>query len=270
MKHPIQPGDITENPAHVRRSTYVRHGCAVRTVSVKTNAAARQLGTAVGEYITIETGALCQLSPARDMGNCLAEVLESVLTPFSHQRLCVCGLGSADNICDSLGPATIKLLPALFLESVDTLSEGRFSKLVTLAPNVQDATNLEPEVMAAGMVAASRADVLVLIDAIATVEPQYLCNNIQVSTAGNISVHAGARAVDWESTGVPVIFISVPTLLRGTESEHGYFTVYRIQEAIPSAAAVIAYALIKTSYPMLSEQNCIEAVRLRQTFPLDW
>lgn len=265
-----QPEDIIMDFEHVEQSERSQQGCTVRKLIIKTATAARLLGKETGVYITIESDALYQIPSIRDVGNCLSEVLESVFTPFYHQRLCICGLGNVDNICDSLGPATIRLLPTAFLEEIDTFSEGRFSKLVTLVPNVQAATNLAPEVLVSGMVAASEADCLVLIDAIATGEPEHLCNNIQISVGGTTFHHAGGKTVNWGLADVPVIFICVPTMLSNSLEEHRFLTVYRIQEAISAAAALIAYALIKTSYPMLSEQNCIEAVRLRQTFPLDW
>lgn len=268
-----QPEDATKDLAHMEQEEHTRHGCTVRKVSVRTVAAAKCPGKGPGDRFIVETGPLYRLPSARDAGNCLSEVLETVFAPLFQKRLCICGLGNPDNICDSLGPAVIRLIPAMFLEQVDTCGEGRFSKLAVFAPNVQDATNLKTEVLVAGMAAAAEADGLVLIDAIATGSQQHLCNHIQISTAGGSFRHAGGRPVDWSVLGLPVISIGVPTLFQDhscMEDTDSFLTAYRIQEAVSAAAALIAYALIRVSYPSLSEGNCIEAVRLRQDFPLDW
>lgn len=258
---------VLKNPAHVEVSNTTRFDCTVQRMNIKTDYAAQNLKKEIGQYITIHTAPLYQLPFARNTGNCLAEELESVFSPFFEKRLCICGLGSPDSICDSIGPAAIKLFPAMFLEEVDTCKEGRFSKLATFVPNVTNSTNLAVADVVAGMVYATEADCLVLIDAIATQNRQHLCDNIQISTAGGAAQYVGGTSVDWDRVGVPTVHIGVPTMLqdkRATPNADGLLTTYRIQEVVSTAAAIIAYALIKVSYPSLSEQNCIEAVQLRQ------
>lgn len=267
------PDEIVKDSTHVGRSEYASHGCSVWKVSVKTKAAAQVLKREIGDYITVTTEPLYQLPTVHEAGNCLAAILESVLTPFFQKRICICGMGNPDNICDSLGPAVVKLLPAMFLEEMDASHEGRFSKLATLIPNVQGITNLEPEALVAGMVSAAQADCLVLIDASATAEFRQLCGAIVVSTAGGTSRHLGEKTADWSITGVPVISVVVPTVLQTKllkDKIDDLLTVCHIQDAIGTASALIAYALVKVSYPTLSEQDCIEAVRLRQTAPVNW
>lgn len=96
---------------------------------------------------------------------------------------------------------------------------------------------------------------------------------IVVSTAGGTSRHLGEKAADWSVTGVPVISVVVPTVLQTKllkDKIDDLLTVCHIQDAIGTASALIAYALVKISYPTLSQQDCIEAVRLRQTVPVNW
>lgn len=258
---------VLKNPAHVQVSNTVRFDCTVQRMNIKTEYAAQSLNKEMGQYITINIAPLYQLSFARNAGNCLAEVLESVFSPFFEKRLCICGLGNPDSMCDSVGPAAMKLFPAMFLEEVDTCHEGRFSKVATFVPNVTERTNMAVADVVAGLVSATQADCLVLVDAIATQNRQHLCDNIQISTAGGAARYVGGTSIDWDRVGVPTVHIGVPTMLqdkRATPNADGLLTTYRIQEVVSTAAAIIAYALIKVSYPSLSEQNCIEAVQLRQ------
>lgn len=267
----FQHQGIPEKNGLIEEMIYNSHNCDVYKVSIKAATGEEHLGKSMGEYYTVTTGKLSKLISGRDAGECLAEILGAVLSPFYHKRLCICGLGNSSIVPDSLGPETIKMIPAMFLERLEPKQECKFSKMVTVIPNVKEQTNFEAEKLVAGFVATTQSDCLILIDSCTTGSEENLCNNIQLSNAVGMVSHWGQHNVDWSMMGVPVILIGIPTGL-STDSKHDIepLTPCHIQDIVATGASVIAYALIRASYPTLRVADCLQALQIRQVTPLSW
>lgn len=251
------------------------HGCSILKVSVSSEDVAKRLGKVCGDYFTISTGNLIDTVSGREIGNCLAEVLTPILAPFAQKRLLICGLGNPTHIGDSLGPATIDRLPACFMEKIDNEHTGRFDKLITCKPDVQNGTNIETAIPIAGIAASTHANCLLLIDSIAATNKSSICNNIQVSTAGGTKHCTGGEAVDWSVVGLPVVSIGIPLVLRAEVLDadsnlDNWFMPCHVGDAVEISAAIIAYALIKVSYPEYEEEKCMSLTRFNQENPIIW
>lgn len=253
------------------------HGFSVTKVRVKTDAVGKRLKKEMGDYITIDSGDLFRLSSALELGDCLSEILEPILSPYYGKRLCICGLGNQDIVADSLGPTTINKLPAYFLETTYG-KESKFKKQITIKPDIQNNTNISTELLISGLVKAAKADCLILIDSIATHEKENFCTCVQISTAGGTAHAMASYKADWSIAGVPIISIGVPVAftLEPPNSNLKYkncsnwFTHSNIQEIIELASAVIAYALVKISYPGFEEKDYIMLTEIKNPSSVLW
>ncbi len=92
------------------------HGFRVFRTKMTTAHAAEVLGRTVGEYVILYTGRLGRLESPSRAGSCLAAYLRKYLRPHFGKKLLICGLGNQDLIEDSLGPLTVRKIPAHFME----------------------------------------------------------------------------------------------------------------------------------------------------------
>lgn len=184
-------------------------GYQVRTAIVSSESVGKKIGRAVGQYHTIEVGAaLHELTEMRNLSECLADLLQMALKPLYGKQILICGLGNANNPADSLGPEVTDFIPLRFLSEYYK-GKGRFTGVNAFTPGVSMVSNLSTDTMVKGVVDASNADGVILIDAIATSEYAHLYRLIEVSTAGGTTPHLGGVKVDWTVLGVPIITISM-------------------------------------------------------------
>lgn len=146
------------------------HSCHVSTVHVQSEQAAETLQKPIGSYITIETGKpLSRHDHIMSVGECLAEVLDRVLRPHYHGKLCVCGIGNRDRSADALGPEVTRNLPLKVLSEIGL--EGNFQEIVSLEPGTVGTNNINTEVLVNGVAKAVEVDCLLLIDSLTAKEP---------------------------------------------------------------------------------------------------
>ena len=236
------------------------HSCHVSTVHVQSEQAAETLQKPIGSYITIETGKpLSRHDHIMSVGECLAEVLDRVLRPHYHGKLCVCGIGNRDRIADALGPEVARNLPLKFLaEHV----EGNFREVVSLEPGTVGTNNINTEVLVNGVVKAVGVDCLLLIDSLTAKEPARMFQTIQLSTNGGLSPHLTGRKADWSVLGIPVISLGVPMaipasfLLPDQDLDSTLFTSTWVQSEIAAAGRIIAYSILRVCFPSYSMAEC--------------
>jgi len=241
--------------------TETLHGCQVTTVSVRTEKAARQLNRAVGSYITIETGEMLNEHMEIDnVGECLATVLDRVLRPHYHGKLCVCGIGKRDFPVDALGPEVTQNLPLHLLSKIG--AEGNFRDVCSIEPGTKFTNNIDTEVIVNGVVKGIGADCVLLVDSMITRDPSRLFQTIQLSTAGGTSPYLSDRKADWSELSIPVISLGVPVsiplsaLCKNHVMDDELFTSTMIQSVIAAAGRIIAYAILRVCWPSQSKGQC--------------
>lgn len=237
------------------------HGCNVTTVRIQSEQAAEKLGKPVGSYITIETGeSLNEHTNIVDIGECLTEVLGRVMQSYYHGKLCVCGIGNDDLSADALGPETVHNLPLKVLSGIGT--EGNFREVCSIVPGVAGTNNINTEVIVGGVVKAIGADCVLLVDSLTTKDPSWLFQTIQISTAGGLSPHLSGRDADWSALGVPVISLGVPMTIplaafsSHQDPDHKLFTSTEVQSVVVGAGRIIAYAILRMCWPVMSKAEC--------------
>lgn len=232
-------------------------GCEVTTVTVQSEQAAKALGKSIGTYITIQAQTtLDKLGDVLPVGECLAEVLNRVLHPYYHGKLCICGMGNRRFPHDSLGPEVTYNLPLKMYSG----REGNFRDVCSFDPGVSMITNIDTEKTAAGVVKAVGADCVLLIDSSIAQDISRLSRTIQLSTAGGVSSYLSGRKADWGALGVPVVSLVVPTIIPLSvfvpEAQDELLTSAMVKNVIAAAGNIIAYAILRVCWPTLSKAEC--------------
>ena len=256
----------------IKTSEEELHNCHITTVHIQSEQAAETLQKPIGSYITIETDKpLSQHDHIMSVGECLAEVLDWVLRPHYHGKLCVCGIGNRDLPDDALGPEVTRSLPLKLLSELE--SEGNFREVVSLEPGIAGVNNIDTEVIVNGVAKAVGADCLLLVDSLVTREPARMFRTIQLSTNGGLSSHLTGRKTDWSALGIPVISLGIPTaipasvLLPDQDWDWGrrLFTSTEVQSEIATARRIIAYSILRVCLPSQSTEDCFILSGLNST-----
>ena len=187
---------------------------------VMTPEAERILGKARGNYTTIESQYL--RSRSKEIDEELARIFAREflrLAPLpDNATVLVAGLGNWQATPDALGPRTIEYLTVTrHLHSlVPQELRGGMRAVCAISPGVLGLTGIETGEIIRGVVGNVRPDLVVVVDALASMSTQRLGSTIQMGDTG-ISPGSGVgnrrMGINRESLGVPVIAIGVPTVV---------------------------------------------------------
>ena len=202
---------------------------SITRVRVQTEQAARSLGKAVGNYVTIDAPEL----PLRDKGlqedvsEALARELVSLIRANFNNvdfwtipdfTTLVCGLGNWNATPDAVGPMVAgEVLVTRHVYSLTPPEKrGGLKSVAALSPGVLGLTGVETAEIIAGVVARVRPHLIIVVDALAARSVSRLGTTIQISDAG-IQPGSGVGnrrfGINRESMGIPVIAVGVPTVV---------------------------------------------------------
>ena len=181
-----------------------RRGCAVTTVTVEGEAAARALGKPRGTYVTLDLRALSPEDPAYTERAALA--LRDELRAL---------LGNRAMTPDVIGPRAADHVPAT-RHLKGCAAFGALADVSVLTPGVLGTTGLEAAELVRGAVETVRPDLVVAVDALASQSLGRVCTTVQLTDAGIVpgsGVGNHRRALTHETLGVPVLAVGVPTVV---------------------------------------------------------
>ncbi|MBS3943264.1 MAG: GPR endopeptidase [Dethiobacter sp.] len=197
-------------------------GITISRIKVENEAAALQLGKALGNYITLDAPGM--RVPNTDLQEKLSEVLAEELRRFLplpsnlEETVLVVGLGNWNVTPDSLGPKVIEDLLVTrhaFETQSSSLGEG-FRSVCAISPGVLGITGIETGEIIQALVQRVKPALVIAIDALAASRLERLHTTIQIADTG-ISPGSGVGnnrlGVTKETTGVPVTAIGVPTVV---------------------------------------------------------
>ncbi|MGI6518389.1 MAG: GPR endopeptidase [Bacillota bacterium] len=202
---------------------------SVTRVRIQTEQAARSLGKAVGNYVTIDAPDL----PLRDKG-----LQEEVSQGLAHELISmiranlnnmdfwaipdfttlVCGLGNWNATPDAVGPMVAgEVLVTRHVYSLTPPEKrGGLKSVAAFSPGVLGLTGVETAEIIAGVVARVRPHLIIVVDALAARSISRLGTTIQLSDTG-IQPGSGVGnrrfGINRETMGVPVIAVGVPTVV---------------------------------------------------------
>lgn len=196
----------------------------VSRVHILTPNGEKALGKPIGVYITLEAPAMTEPDEEyhREISEEFAHQLFTLLPDMSESRsILVAGLGNREVTADSLGPRVadnLLITRHLILEyGQKACVRERVHKISAVVPGVMAMTGMEAAEMLRGIVAQTRPDAVIVVDALAARSIRRLNRTIQISNTG---IHPGGgvgnhrSAVTSESIGAPlVIAVGIPTVV---------------------------------------------------------
>ena len=196
----------------------------VRTTVVKitTENGARTMGRPQGNYITIEAPGLSMSDEDyhREISEKLALHLKKLIHLEREQSILVVGLGNSAITADSLGPHVVDNLyitrHMIREYGLKSMGKERMHRVSGIIPGVKAQTGMETSEIVQGIVAETKPDVVIAIDALAARSTRRLNRTIQITDTGiNPGSGVGNHRVGLteENLQVKVIGIGVPTVV---------------------------------------------------------
>ncbi|MGN0243146.1 MAG: GPR endopeptidase [Lachnospiraceae bacterium] len=210
--------DLCDKPVkgvHVRKREDKSRNIRETTITIETEAAANEMGKPVGMYVTLESEELGQPDESfhEEMSCALLDTLERMI-PKCHSILFV-GLGNRGVTPDSLGPRVGDQL-CITRHLIQNKIEDEGIELAAISPGVMAQTGIETACIIKSVAREIKADVILVVDALAARCPDRMGTTIQISDTGivpgsGVGNHRFALCKD--TVGCPVIAIGVPMVI---------------------------------------------------------
>ena len=196
----------------------------VTKVMIESQNGAALLGKPIGTYVTLEAPAMTEPDEGyhREISEEIGKQLWELLPDMSKERsILVVGLGNRDVTADSLGPrVTDNLLitrQVVMEYGPAAYNKERMHKVSAVVPGVMAKTGMETAEILKGIVAQTKPDAMVVVDALAARSTKRLNRTIQITNTG---IHPGSgvgnhrSAITKESMEVPVVVaLGIPTVV---------------------------------------------------------
>lgn len=207
----------------------------ISTVHIINEHGAKRMGKPTGYYVTLEymdaiNDTMWLFDEKKEafsevLTDVLADMLKKIVRrerSLSKKKEPICcivsGLGNRYATPDALGPIVMEQVE-MNRHLVKEFGNEEFvvkRVLCGLTPGVMSQTGMESGEILSGILSGISADLLIVVDALATSSVRRLCTTIQITDTG-ISPGAGIgnnrNRINKETMGVPVIAIGVPTVV---------------------------------------------------------
>lgn len=180
----------------------------------------RAVSKKIGRYITLQVKELSYMEDDEKerVSNIISDKLKDMIGEDTRKSILVVGLGNEYVTPDALGPkvaSNIETTRHLLNYARDLISD-QTREVSSISPGVLGKTGIETSEMVAAISKKIRADMLIVIDSLASQSIDRVGNTIQISNTG-ITPGAGVRnkreGINEETLGIPVIAIGVPTVV---------------------------------------------------------
>lgn len=220
-------GKRSELPGVSTEEEDLGFGTVTRTV-VQNDMGAQLIGKPQGRYVTIQIPQLHdrRRELAKDAAMALADEIRDFMSDAGLSEggsVLVIGLGNWNATPDNVGPLTAsKLLVTRHLHEYQVLDEeilGQMRSVAALSPGVLGLTGVETAEIVRGVVDRVKPDLVICIDALASMSIDRVGTTFQLS---NVGINPGSgvgntrRALTRDTLGVPVLAIGCPTVIYAT------------------------------------------------------
>ena len=194
----------------------------ITTVRIETENGAKVMGKPVGSYITIEAPEMAVPDEGyhEEISQQLRKFIGELLPKRKMEKILVVGLGNRQVTPDALGPYVVDNLHITrhIIEEYGKYATGEDEvwSVSAIVPGVMGQTGMETVEVIRGVVAETKPDILLVIDALAARNSKRLNRTIQIADTG-INPGSGVgnhrNAITEKTVGIPVIAIGVPTVV---------------------------------------------------------
>lgn len=233
-------------------------GMPVDVVKILDEVGEEALGKPRGTYMTLELPRAFRSDRVvfEKLAQSLAAMLR-LLLPDSSRPMAV-GLGNREITPDSVGPRTLDHL----VITGHMPHNPFFGQLYAMEPGVLAQTGIESLALVRGAVEQSSADCVIVVDALASCDPDRLCRSVQLTDAGIVpgsGVGNSREGFDRRTLGVPVVALGVPTVTDQGGGHEGdmrlILSTADIDLQVANIARVIGYGIDLFVHRKLSTQD---------------
>lgn len=195
----------------------------ITKVRIETQKAAKTMGKPRGTYISIEADQMMEEDNDyhREISEIFSEQLKNFLPrQYQKKKILVIGLGNREVTPDALGP---KVIDQLFITRHLLEEFGKYMveleeccSISGIVPGVMAQTGMETVEILQGVVAQTKPDIVIAVDALAARSIKRLNRTIQITDTGIIpgsGVGNYRNAITKEHLGIPVIAVGIPTVV---------------------------------------------------------
>ena len=195
----------------------------IAKVRIETQKAAKTMGKSRGTYISIEADQMMEEDNDyhREISEIFSEQLKNFLPKqYQKKKILVIGLGNREVTPDALGP---KVIDQLFITRHLLEEFGKYMveleeccSISGIVPGVMAQTGMETVEILQGVVAQTKPDIVIAVDALAARSIKRLNRTIQITDTGIIpgsGVGNYRNAITKEHLGIPVIAVGIPTVV---------------------------------------------------------
>lgn len=195
----------------------------ITKVRIETQKAAKTMGKPRGTYISIEADQMMEEDNDyhREISEIFSEQLKNFLPKqYQKKKILVIGLGNREVTPDALGP---KVIDQLFITRHLLEEYGKYMveleeccSISGIVPGVMAQTGMETVEILQGVVAQTKPDIVIAVDALAARSIKRLNRTIQITDTGIIpgsGVGNYRNAITKEHLGIPVIAVGIPTVV---------------------------------------------------------
>ncbi|NHN30964.1 GPR endopeptidase [Paenibacillus agricola] len=198
-------------------------GIRISFIDITSEEGSVALGKLPGHYITIEVPALRRKDSALQdrVAAVFAQQFESFMRKLNigaMAKVLIVGLGNWNVTPDALGPLVVEnvMVTRHYFELMPGEVSPGYRPVSAIAPGVLGTTGIETGEIIQGIVEKSQPDLVIAIDALASRSLERVNTTIQIA---DIGIHPGSgignkrKGLTYETLGVPVIAIGVPTVV---------------------------------------------------------
>lgn len=228
---------------------WTEEGTEITLTEIKTDEAESIMNKPKGKYITLKLPEFSHESELTDGRlDVLTKQIRNIL-PENVKTFLVAGLGNENITPDALGPlCASKILSTRHFENYleEDLFLSKLNPVSAISTGVLGQTGIETAEYIKGIVEIVKPDLVIIVDALATIKKSNLCKTIQITNTG-ITPGSGVgnyrKTIDKETLGVPVISIGVPTVISLENDENMIVTPREIDTIVNRASSLIAMGI---------------------------
>lgn len=194
------------------------HGHITMTkVKIMNESGARELGKAMGNYITIEAPNLkYSQEDYESVCKIIADELEKMAEIKKNSLTLVVGLGNRDITPDALGTDVVSNLMVThhIKNNIDGFED--MNGVCAIVPGVLGTTGIETVEIVKGIAERLKPELIIAVDALAAADIRRVSTTIQIADTGiqpGAGVGNNREGLNEESLGIKVIAIGVPTVI---------------------------------------------------------
>lgn len=211
--------DGSSEDKDIKIKTKEKNGIEVLEVKVESDE--NKLNKKKGRYITISYSDATDKVNRKNLEEVLAREIKymlEVLNITDKDKCLVVGLGNRQSTPDALGPKTVEdIVVTRYLYEIEGVEvDPNYRNVSSFIPGVTGNTGIESSDVILGIVERIHPDFIIVIDALASSSMDRVNKTIQMTDSGihpGSGVYNNRKELSYETLGVPVISIGVPTVI---------------------------------------------------------